>query len=496
MLKRDLTSLAAATTAVALVLVLLHSVATKGEPARTSAMPAPTPTATPTPTPPTVCVNHDQEVCIQVRIGVMAPQIVADTFGKRIAENFVAVQVTVGNHDKDFQYLINDVSLWFEANKIFTPVQPAPSFRAPNSPAAAPSDFFFSSAELSLLRGVAERGQGQDRRNKTLRFFRGIGTIAAGLIGVASFGPSYPKSVAIFNGPVINAFSEAFPDYTINQMNRLSDSAYTANTLVPAKHSKVMVAFIPQAIFMSRAQRKLFWDEPTALYPDPVSGNCTTEGIKQCVDFRRITVYVDGDFITEVSNMAPTVSDVQFEDSERQKFETEKPVVKGRVVGRFLTGTSIDVENVPQGLSISKDGEPTADRLNFIIKANKPVPPNTSVTFVISNAQGSQRVLKEIRYMPGPPTLNSVDPATAKQGSTSVIVTLTGTNFIPGRTRVLVSGGGVDVSDPTDVAGTSMKVKITVAPDAATTPRNLTVVNDNSESSPKTFTIAPKAANP
>jgi len=256
-----------------------------------------------------------------------------------------------------------------------------------------------------------------------------------------------------------------------------------------------MVAFIPQAIFMSKEQRKLFWDDPTALYPDPVTGNCMTQTIKQCVDFRRITVYVDGDFITEVDNMPPTVSDAQFEDSERQKFEDEKPVVKGRILGRFLTGTSIDFENVPEGLSISKDGEPTANRFNFIIKANKPVPPNTNLTFVISNAQGTQKYSKEIKYMPDSPTLKTIDPATAKQ-NTSVTVTLTGTNFIPGRTTVLVSGSGVEVSEPTEVAGTTMKVKITISEDAATGPRNLSVVNDNSESSPKTFTIAPKAANP
>src|SRR5215213_11472593 len=113
--------------------------------------PSPVPTATESPEPPaSKCIDHDQNKCIQVRIGVMAPRIVSDTFGKRIAENFVAIQVTVGNHDREFQYLINDVSLLL-TKAVFTP---QPAFNDPER-----EGFFISSAELSLLRGVAEKGQ-------------------------------------------------------------------------------------------------------------------------------------------------------------------------------------------------------------------------------------------------------------------------------------------------------------------------------------------------
>jgi len=416
----------------------------------------------------------------------MAPRIVSDTFGKRIAENFVAIQVTVGNHDREFQYLINDVSLLL-TKAVFTP---QPAFNDPER-----EGFFISSAELSLLRGVAEKGQGQDTRNKTLRFFRGIGTIAAGMIGVASFGPSYSESVAVFNGPVISAFSEAFPDYTINQINRLNDSAYSANTLVPAKHSKVIVAFIPQAIFLNKQQRKIFWEDPTALYPNP-DGSCNSR-ILPCVDFREVDAFIDGDFITEISDMPPVVNSVQFLDSEVQKFQNEKPVVKGFVLGRFLTETLVDLESVPEGLSLTKDGEPTGDRINFIIKSTKPIPPETKLNFVVSSSRGTSRISKELRYMPDAPTLTNIDPATGKQG-TSVTLTLTGTNFIPGpgRTRVLISGAGVTVSDPVSVLGTSLKVTLTISEGAATGDRKVSVVNDNSQSPSKTFTITAKTTNP
>ena len=471
-----------------------------------------------------VPVNQNE---IHVFVSIMDPKIVSDTFGKRVAQRFVAIQVTVGNHNKDYQYLINDVSL--NLAKVFPAVA---AIKVTGR--SLPPYYTLSSAELSLLRGVAEKGQGQDPRNKTLRYFRGIGTIAAGLIGVAGFGPSYPKAVAIFNGPVINAFSEAFPDYTINQMNRLSDSAYQANTLVPQKHSKVIVAFIPQGIFLSKEQQRRFFDDPTSLYPD--SGKChvttiitttttttttnttndkttttttttndathnTTNATPTqpfCVDFRLAEATLDGDFITQVSNLPPTVSTAVFDSSELQKFDDAKPSVKGYISGRFLTGTAISLLNQdPKGLSVALNGSPTAERIDFIIQSDKPVAPGTRLEFEVSNSQGVQRYTKDILYMPDPPTLTAITPGTGKQNASATVI-LTGTNFIPGvgNTRVNVSGSDVEVSDPVDVVGTSLKVTFRIRASAAPGSRNVTVVNANGASSPVTFSIAAAAGNP
>lgn len=408
----------------------------------------------------TMPVNAQSQDDIKVYVSIMAPKIVSDTFGKRVAQSFIAVQVTIANHNKDYQYLINDVTL--DLSHV--------------DPALPP---YISSAELSLLRGVAEKGQAQDKRNLILRLFRGVGTIAAGVIGVTSFGPSYPKAVAVFNGPVISAFSEAFPDFTINQMNRLNDSAYQANTLIPARHSKVMVAFLPQAIFLNKDQREKFWNEPTQLF-------------NAGLDFRKAQAYIDGDHITSIANIPPIISGVVFNVDEVQKSENAKPVIKGYIVGRFLSGTNLDLEPVPDGLSIEKDGDPTADRYNFILKSNKPIPPGTSLNFVVSNAQGKSAYSKSLSYQPDPPTLTGTipTPATGRQ-NTSVTLTLIGTNFIPGpgKTRVNIEGSDVVVSQPVDVVGTSLKVNISIGKNAATGPRNLAVANDNSESAPLIFTV-------
>ncbi len=405
---------------------------------------------------------------VKVYVSLMEPRIVSDTFGKRVAQRFVAIQVTIANHNEDYQYLVNDVQL--ELNNVFTPKS---------------GPRFVDSAELSLLRGVAEKGQGQDTRNRVLRLFRGVGTVAAGLIGVASFGPSYPKSVAVFNGPVISAFSEAFPDYTINQMNRLNDSAYQANTLIPARHSKVMVAFIPQAIFLDKKQKEQFWNEPTSLYPNP-DGTCPA---KSCVDFRRVEAWLDGSHITEIVDLPPTASTAVFEVAELQKFQNAKPVVKGYIAGRFLTGTTLSLLNQePQGLSVTLDGAPTAKRLNFIVQSDKPVAPGSVLNFELANPHGVQTLARPILYMPALPTVTAISPASGAQKGT-VNVVLAGTNFIPGVTRVNVTGSGIEASPPAEVVGSSLKTTFKIAETATVGPRTVTVINPAGESAAATFTV-------
>ncbi len=252
----------------------------------------------------------NQKKFIRVYRALLDPKVVADIFGKRIAQRFVVLQVTVANKNDDYQYLIHDLTLDLKA--IMPPPPPGgKSYEA-------------SSADLSLLRGVAEKGQSMDGRNLTLRILRGAGSVAAGLIGVTTFGSSYAPSVAVFNGPAIAAVAEIFPDYTIGQMNRLSDSAYSANAIVLKQQSKVVAIFLPQAIFLNQGQRKKFWNDPTTLWTGPgcqkpkdsetdsepeADSETETDSerakrARRCPDLRYLEVLVDGDFITTVPDQA------------------------------------------------------------------------------------------------------------------------------------------------------------------------------------------------
>jgi hypothetical protein len=484
---------------------------------------------------------------VKVYVSVMDPKTVDDVFGRRIGHRFVAIQITITNRRDDFQLLIHDVSL--DLRRIYGPdsghmpqaikdelkcednlekrrleyitelenkrreyvnrvaninesdekkydreveslEDEIKGLRQDAGLCKGRSRFEQSSLELSLLRGVAEKGQGHDRRNFILRLFRGVGTVAAGLIGVAPFGPSYGDSVAVFNGPVISAYMDAFPDYTINQLNRLNDSAYRSNTLVGKQQAKVLVAFIPQTMFMEKKQRELFRKDPLQLFSQ--------------IDFRKAEALVDGAFITEVEDMPPLASAAQIEPAELAKLQDAAPEVKGTIVGRLLTGAKVSLVGVvPEGVTI--EGEDTSDdkRLDFVIKSPKPIPPGTALTFEVSNAQGIQTITRPLSYTPKLPTLTGVepDPAEGEAGS-EVTLTLKGTNFIPNTgsnaraTHVVTQRGSglrvvsVDVTD-----ATTLEVTLSISGGAPRAASQLRVTNAAGPSAGSvTFTVkAPPA---
>ena len=55
--------------------------------------------------------SGDNNPFIRVHRLLMAPKNASDDFGYRLGKRFIVYQVTISNDNKDFQYLIHDVSL-------------------------------------------------------------------------------------------------------------------------------------------------------------------------------------------------------------------------------------------------------------------------------------------------------------------------------------------------------------------------------------------------
>jgi len=411
--------------------------------------------------PQTTSIQPSLKQYVRVYRSVMAPKIVADVFGRRIAKNYVAIQVTVTNRNTQYQFLLHDISLDLTSvfpidflNKLKQRQAQMSEARLSedevnelhqlqkNAPTEAdearledledkllplPSGYELSSDELSLVRGVAEKGQMLDPRNMFLRYLRAVGTVAGGITGVTHFGSSFAPSVAAYNGPFLTAYTDAFPDFTVNQMNRLNDSAYAANKIVAKQHSLILVAFVPQAQFMSNSLRKQFWKDPTSIQKD--------------IDFRLVVVKVDGVFITEVVEQQPSVTSVVIDPDEMKKFGEGKPQVKGSVIGQSLGGSTLKLKNdKPEGLSISVKGTPEDKRIEFTIASDKPVAPGTVLQFEVSKKEGNQTTSTTVAYQPGVPTLESIDPASVATGIDEKSVKLIGANFLPDGVHVLSSG--------------------------------------------------------
>lgn len=193
-----------------------------------------------------------------------------------------------------------------------------------------PENYSPSSNDLTLLRGVSEKGQVYDWRNLTVRLLRGTGSIAASLLGVTTFGSSFAPSVAVYNGPFATSFRDVLPDMTITQMNRLNDTAYQANTLVPKQGSKVAVAFLDQALLMDIELRKRFVKDPMA--------------VADIVDFRKAAAKVHGMLITDALDQPPLISAIEINEEQTKHFLDEPATVEGIIVGKNLTDARVQLE--------------------------------------------------------------------------------------------------------------------------------------------------------
>lgn len=163
--------------------------------------------------------------------------------------------------------------------------------------------------------------------------------------------------------------------------------------------------------------------------------------------------------------------------------------VQGNAVSVTLTGT-----NFVAGATVAVSG-------TGVTVSNVTVASGTSITATFTLASsatlgarnvtvttsGGTTAAQTFTVNPPAPTLTSVSPPSGTQGTT-VVVTLTGTNFVAGAT-VAVSGTGVTVSNVTVVSGTSITATFTIASDATTGGRNVTVATAGGTSGAQTFTV-------
>lgn len=258
---------------------------------------------------------------IRVHRMLMAPKNASDDFGRRLGRRFIIYQVTISNDNKDFQFLIHDVTV--DLSTLFGD--------------DTPGNYLYSasSQELTLLRGIPEKGQDLDPRNLTLHVLQGIGSVAGGVSGLTPFSDVMGSSVAVFNGPFLQSFIGIAPDHTGTQLNRLSDSAYIVNSLVEKQRAKTIAIFIPEATILSRAQQNEYWKDSYAFLQE--------------FNLDKADVCVDGAFITTVA--PPTLTKAVLKAD-----STSAGLVPNAGATLTVTGTNLtvgDTQVIGLGLTVA-----------------------------------------------------------------------------------------------------------------------------------------------
>jgi hypothetical protein len=169
---------------------------------------------------------------VSCSMAVMSWKETRDIFGRRVANTFVAIQVTLRNLNTKNEFLVHDIQV-----AIDTGVTPGYFGR------------FQAGRDKLLVRAVAQRGQSSDRRNVVLNVLQTVGAISAASSLTAGT-VEFKDAVAVFQGAFMTGFANIFPDHTVEQLNHINDLVFSASNtskvLVPVQGSVPLVTFISE----------------------------------------------------------------------------------------------------------------------------------------------------------------------------------------------------------------------------------------------------------
>ena len=241
-----------------------------------------------------------------------------------------------------------------------------------------------------------------------------------------------------------------------------------------------MFAFVPQRLFMTNDNRKKFWKEPNQFWGrgDP--------------NLRKIEVKVDGMHVANVAEIPPILTAVMFNPGEVEKFREANSEASGFLLGRFLTGVTLSIENEDlEGVSVEVQGTSTDERIEFIVRSTSPIESGTVLEFGVAKSGNVQTINRRIQYSLVP-TLDSVTPSEGARSETEpaeVVVVLAGSNFIEGETEVLFAGNALPGDAVARQSASELAVTLTLGPGVATGSHSISVRTSFGESVPKPFRV-------
>lgn len=198
---------------------------------------------------------------------VLIPRVDAQRiFGKEIAENYAVVEVNVGNKSGSAALIIHGIFIDYRDWPL-SGAAPSElsSLRNPDPFQASALPNQVASEEYRVVRGQLLDAQADTLRNRVLRYL----TLAGNLAGAFTFSINEQgiiRGIAAATGVGIPGLATAWPDKTIDQLNRVSDFGFRANKVIPKEGSDVIVCFFPIDRFLTPGFRKLFLKSPALFF--------------------------------------------------------------------------------------------------------------------------------------------------------------------------------------------------------------------------------------
>jgi hypothetical protein len=339
-----------------------------------------------------------------------------------LGRRFIVYQVTIENGNKDYQFMLQDVSIDFSRQF-----------------GADPGTYLYSASgqDLTLLRGVPEKGEDLDPRNKVLHVLQGIGSVAGAVSGLTSFADVMGPSIAVFNGSFLQGYTTIAPDHTGTQLNRLSDSAFTANTIIDKQRAKTIAMFIPADEVLSSEEQKQFRKDPYEFL-----GFDGQDGRLNQAD-----ICVDGTFIQAVTVGAPTLSSVAFGSGSSTSAGSDAVldltgtnlvggdtnlVVSGKVPATAPVTASADGKTGTAQVHLPADFDQTTTTFMLQSKSNPTL--NSGAGIKLKAAKSAAIVAPSL-------TAATLEKTPVPAADSDATLNVTGANLSDGDTLVLIGGG-------------------------------------------------------
>jgi len=206
---------------------------------------------------------------------VLLPYSVSQhVFGKEVATNYIAIELTISNHSQIASLIVEsvyvDYSQWalsgwaiLQNSSVSGNTPGGKNKKSTNSAHAEPTQI--ASAEYRSVRGDLMDTQPWTKRNITMRALEAAGAIAtAYAFSISEKG--IIRGIAAFNGQVIPAAKAFWPDGTQEQLNRISDLGFKVNKVIAKNSSDIVVGFFPIDTLLTPGFKKLFLKSPSLLY--------------------------------------------------------------------------------------------------------------------------------------------------------------------------------------------------------------------------------------
>ena len=198
---------------------------------------------------------------------VLIPRVDARRiFGSEIANNYAVIELNIGNKSPEAALIIHgvfiDYSEWplsGSSRSVATPDRSTDSYQESNFPSQVASE------EYRVVRGQLLDAQTDTLRNRFLRWL----TLAGNLAGAFTFSineQGIVKGIAAATGVGIPGIATAWPDKTIDQLNRVSDFGFRSNKVIPKQGSDVIVCFFPIDRFLTPGFRRIFLNRPALFF--------------------------------------------------------------------------------------------------------------------------------------------------------------------------------------------------------------------------------------